>query len=143
VNRTIAAAVITMLVATTTPSLAVSQEAKTADECGKYLTEICKDLNTLEALVPNVPPEEASYIEKEYGAAIASGTGKRIYDIEHRLFFAAWNLHNAFNDARENVKLSRPIGSSPYRAKAGCTTSVATLRTRLAPSGMMPALSWS
>ena len=31
---------------------------------------------------------------------------------------------------------------SPYRAKAGCTTSVATLRTRLAPSGMMPALSW-
>jgi hypothetical protein len=33
--------------------------------------------------------------------------------------------------------------ASPYRAKAGCTTSVATLRTRLAPSGMMPALSWS
>lgn len=70
-----------------------------------------KDLDTLELLVPNVPPEEVSYIEKEYPAAIASGAGKRIYDVEHRPFFPAWNLHNAFNDAREQLKLSRPIGS--------------------------------
>ena len=31
----------------------------------------------------------------------------------------------------------------PYRAKAGCATSTGSRRTRLAPSGMLPALSWS
>jgi hypothetical protein len=107
----IAAAVIAMLVATTAPLPAASKDDKTPDDCGKYLAEMSKDLDTLELLVPNVPPEEASYIEKEYPAAIASGAGKRIYDVEHRPFFPAWNLHNAFNDAREQLKLSRPIGS--------------------------------
>jgi hypothetical protein len=93
------------------PLPALSKDEKTADECSKYITEMFKDLDNLEALVPNVPPEEASYIEKEYSAATASGAGKRIDDIEHRLFFPAWNLHNSFNDAREQLKLSRPIGS--------------------------------
>ena len=70
-----------------------------------------KDLDSLELLVPNTPPEEASYIDKEYSAAIASGAGQRIYNVEHRPFFPAWNLHNAFNDAREWLKSnSRPIG---------------------------------
>lgn len=58
--------------------------------------------------MPNVPLEEAIYIEKEYPAAIQSGTGKRMYDIEHRPVFPARNLHNAFNDAREQLKLSQP-----------------------------------
>jgi hypothetical protein len=31
----------------------------------------------------------------------------------------------------------------PYRAKAGCATSAGSRRTRLAPPGVMPALSWS
>jgi hypothetical protein len=55
-----------------------------------------------------LPSEEASYIEKEYSAAIKSSAGTRIYDIEHRPFFPAWNLHNAFDDARATLKLSRP-----------------------------------
>jgi hypothetical protein len=66
------------------------------------------DLATLEALVPNVPPEEANYLEKEYSAAIQSGAGRRIYAVENRRRFAAWNLHNAFDDARAQLKLPRP-----------------------------------
>jgi hypothetical protein len=104
----ISVAAIAMLVATTAPLPAFSTDEKTADECGKYLAEMSNDLDTLEALVPNVSPEESSYIEKEYSAAITAGAGKRIYDIEHRPLFPAWNLHNAFDDAREQLKLSRP-----------------------------------
>jgi hypothetical protein len=104
-----AAAMTAMLLAVTAPLPALSKDEKTADECGKHLTEMSNDLDTLEALVPNVPPDEASYLEKEYSAAIKSGAGKRIYDTEHRLLFPAWNLHNAFTDAREALKLSQPI----------------------------------
>lgn len=42
----ISAAVFAMLVAMTTPLLAFSNDEKTADECGKYLTEMSNDLDT-------------------------------------------------------------------------------------------------
>src|SRR5712692_6956156 len=108
ITRIFAAAVVAMVVATTAPLPAFSIDEKTPDECGKYLADMSNDLDTLEALVPNVPPEESSYIEKEYSAAVKSGAGKRIYDIEHRSLFPAWTLHNAFDDAREQLKLTRP-----------------------------------
>ena len=38
--------------------------------------------------------------------------GQRIYAIEHRPLFPAWNLHNAFDDARQTLKLSRPAALS-------------------------------
>jgi len=34
-------------------------------------------------------------------------------------------------------------GANPYPAKAGCATPAGRRRTRLAPPGMAPALSWS
>ena len=107
-TRSIAAAPITMLLATALPSLSFSQAAKTADECDRYTVEMAKDLDTLEVLVPNVSPDEATFLEKEYSTAIRLGSGKRIYDVENRATFLARNLHNAFKDARENVKLSQP-----------------------------------
>jgi hypothetical protein len=97
-----------MLIATTAPLPAFAIDEKSPEECGKFLDEMTKDLDTLEALVPNVPAEEASYIDKEYAAAIKSGAGKRIYDIENRPRFPAWNLHIAFDDAREALKAPRP-----------------------------------
>jgi hypothetical protein len=81
---TIAAAVIVMLVTTAAPATAFSKDEKSPNECGKYLSEMSQDLDILEALVPNVPPEEASYLEKEDAAAIQTGGGKRIYALEHR-----------------------------------------------------------
>jgi hypothetical protein len=44
-----------------------------------YLAEMSHVLDTLEALVPNVPPDEASYLAKEGAAAIDAGAGKRIF----------------------------------------------------------------
>ena len=50
--RAIAAAVIVMLATTTAPSVAFSKDEKSPNECGKYLSEMSQDLDTLEALVP-------------------------------------------------------------------------------------------
>jgi hypothetical protein len=108
-TRTFAAAIIAMLLAMAAPSLAFSKDEKTPDECNKYLTEMSNDLDTLEALVPNVPPDEASYLEKEYSTAVDVMASVRIYAVEHRPLFPAWNLHNAFHIAREELKLHEPI----------------------------------
>jgi hypothetical protein len=106
--RAIAAAVIGMLVATAALSLAFAKDEKIPNECGKYLTEMSEVLDTLEALVPNVSPEEASYLEKEDAAAIQTHAGKRIYDVEHRPLYPAWHLHNEFYSARQELKTSQP-----------------------------------
>jgi hypothetical protein len=106
----ISATVSVILVAMTASVPAFAVDEKSPDECSKYLTEMSSALDELETLVPNIPPEEASYIDKEYSAAVKAGAGKRIYYIEHRPFFPAWYLRNAFNDAREQLKLSRPDG---------------------------------
>jgi hypothetical protein len=111
--RTIAAAVLAMFVATAAPSLALSKDEKSPNECGKYLTEMSNALDTLDALVPNVPPDEARYLEKEDAAAVQSGAGKRIFDVEHRALYAAWHLHNEFYWARQEVKTNQPLTSLP------------------------------
>jgi hypothetical protein len=87
------------------PSLAFSQDEKSPNECGKYLTEMSEALDTLEALVPNVPPEEAGYLEKEYTAAVQILSGKRIFDAEHRRLYPAWHLHVRLNAARRQLKV--------------------------------------
>jgi hypothetical protein len=112
-NRITAAAVTAMLLVTTAPSPTFSKDEKSPDECGKYLSEMSGDLDTLEALVPNVPPEEASYLEKENSTAIQSLAGKRIYDVEHRPLYAAWHLHNEFHWAREELKGNQTLLALP------------------------------
>jgi hypothetical protein len=109
--RAIAAAVIVMLVTTAASSIAFSKDEKSPNECGKYLSEMSGDLDTLEALVPNVPPEEASYLEKENSAATQTLAGKRIYDVEHRPLYPAWHLHNEFHWAREELKTNQPLAA--------------------------------
>jgi hypothetical protein len=111
--RPIVAAVIVMLVTTAAPSIAFSQDEKSPTECGKYLSKMSEDLDTLEALVPNVPPEEASYLEKEDSGAIQSLSRKRIYDVEHRPLYAAWHLHNQFHWAREELKGNQRLAALP------------------------------
>jgi hypothetical protein len=111
--RAIAAAVIVMLVTTAAPSIAFSKDEKSPNDCGKDLGEMSEDLDTLEALVPNVPPEEASYLEKEDSAAIQSLSGKRIYDVERRPLYAAWHLHNEFHWAREELKGDQRLAALP------------------------------
>jgi hypothetical protein len=111
--RAIAAAVIVMFVTIAAASIALSKDEKSPNECGKYLSEMSEDLDTLEALVPNVPPEETSYLEKEDAAAIQSRAGKRIYDVEHRPLYAAWHLLNEFHWAREELKGNQRLAALP------------------------------
>lgn len=59
----VAATVLPILLAASHP--AFSADEKSPNECGTYLTEMSQVLDTLEALVPNVPPDEASYLEKK------------------------------------------------------------------------------
>ena len=112
-NRITAAAVTAMLLVTTSHSPTFSKDEKSPNECGKYLSEMSEDLDTLEVLVPNVPPEEASYLEKEDAVAIQSLAGKRIYAIEHRPLYPAWHLHNEFHWAREELKCNQRLAALP------------------------------
>jgi hypothetical protein len=91
------------------PSLAFSQDEKSANECAKYLTKMSEALDTLEALVPNVPPDEASYLEKEYTAAFQVLSRKRISDVEHRRLYPAWHLHIVFDGARKTLKNNQGV----------------------------------
>ena len=100
-----------MLLVTTAP--AFSEDEKSPNECGKYLSEMSQDLDTLEALVPNVPPDEASYLDKEYSAAISEMAVMRISAVEHRPLFPAWDLRNQFQSAREALKTNQPLATLP------------------------------
>ncbi len=59
-----------------------------------------------------MPPDEASYLEKEYSAAINMKASMRIHAVEQRPFFPAWNLHNAFDAAREQLKESQGVNAA-------------------------------
>jgi hypothetical protein len=88
--RTTAAASFALVVVTSALSPDFAAGEKTPQECDdNYLDEMANNFDALEVLVPNVPPEEASYIDKEYSAAIQSKAGQRIYAIEHRPLFPA------------------------------------------------------
>jgi hypothetical protein len=102
-----------MLLVAAAPSLAFSKDEKSLNECGNYLKEMSQALDVLEALVPNVPPDEASYLEKEDAAAIQSGSGKRIFDVVHRRLYPAWHLHNQFHFAREALKSNQTLAALP------------------------------
>jgi hypothetical protein len=110
----ISVAVFAMLLVAAAPSLAFSKnEEKSPNECGKYLTKMSEALDTLEALVPNVPPDQANYLEKEDSAATQTLSGKRIYDVQHRPLYPMWHLHNEIYWAREELKSSQRLAALP------------------------------
>ena len=93
------------------PAFALNE--KVPDECEKYLTEMSHQLNALEALVPNVPPDEASYLEKEYFAALEVKSSKRIYDVQRRPLYYAWILHGSFDNARRQINIAQQTLGHP------------------------------
>jgi hypothetical protein len=59
--RTIAAAIFALVVVTSALFPAFAAGEKTSKECDdNYLDEMANDLDALELLVPNVPPEEVT-----------------------------------------------------------------------------------
>ena len=89
------------------PCSALADDAKAPGDCKEYLKEMKADLDWLEALVPNVPHDEASYLEKEYDAALKAKSDKRIFDLEHRPYYWAWNFHDEFYNLRLDIDLSQ------------------------------------
>src|SRR6516165_2561016 len=112
-SRICPAALLALLVLIAASHPAFSADEKSPNECGTYLTEMSQVLDTLEALVPNVPPDEASYLEKKDAAAITSGAGKRIFDVQHRPLYPAWHLRNEFYSTRQELKNNQTLVALP------------------------------
>ena len=55
----------------------------------------------------------------------------------------ASNIYDHWGQSISFLESSNDISPSPYPAKAGCPTVAGRRRTRAAPAGMAPALSWS
>lgn len=67
-------------------------------------------LDEVEAFVPFVPPEDASYFDKEEGAAVAVNSSQRLNALAQRPHYFAWKLHIAFTEARDILK---QVGAIP------------------------------
>jgi hypothetical protein len=93
-----------LLIVTVAPFHAFSADEKAPDDCGKYLKEMKENLEALEVLVPTVPPDEAAYLDKEDSAAVKAKSNERIYEVEHRPYYTAWNFHNVAEDARGEIE---------------------------------------
>ena len=91
------------------PFRAFAGGEKAPDDCGKYLKEMKANLDALEVLVPNVPPDEAAYLDKEDLAAVKAKSNERIYEVEHRPYYTAWQFHNVVEDARGEIERQSAI----------------------------------
>jgi hypothetical protein len=61
-------------------------------------------LDKVEMSVPNVPPEEAKYISKEYYEATQSGPRERLELLKSRPYYDAWDIRDRFDRAKHYVK---------------------------------------
>jgi hypothetical protein len=78
------------------------------------LKNIVDTLDRVELLVPNVPPEEAHYIENEEKAALEVQDNYQRYNIlTTRPYFIAWRLHSDFDNIRK--ELNNHKGTGTYR----------------------------
>ena len=61
-------------------------------------------LDNIEPYVPFVPPEEVTYLDKEYAAAFKTGSLHRLGALTQRPYYYAWQLHIQFANARALIK---------------------------------------
>jgi hypothetical protein len=72
--------------------------------------KIVDNLDKVEILVPTVPPEEATYLEKETHDAVTVQSEQRFNIAAARPYYPAWSLHSNFAKTRrklETYKLSQ------------------------------------
>ena len=83
-------------------------------------------------------PVSAKYGESKLGAAYPGKSHEVIQDLLRETWSRPY-VYEPFTEFKE-----RPYkGNYPYPAKAGCPTVAGRRRTRAAPTGMTPAVSWS
>ena len=97
-----------------------------ADFCDRALQRIVQEVDDVETLVPNVPPEEADYLEKEYYAATSAGSQGRFAILQARPYYYAWRLHVELEDVRDTLN---DLERAPAAAKA---------RTRIESASDLP-----
>ena len=77
----------------------------TVDEALGYLSSI-------DDIVPQTPPEEAAYLEKEYAASLKVNDLRRISVVISRPYFHAWQLRDAIESARLYLEKDKALPSS-------------------------------
>lgn len=88
---------------------AVAEDNTPKPNCADQLTRAIQTLDRVEAYVPQVPPEEEKFLEKEYGAALKAGPAGRIGRLTQRPMYYAWQLHSAFANARDTLERNQKI----------------------------------
>ncbi|HKX10722.1 MAG TPA: hypothetical protein VJN67_21160 [Stellaceae bacterium] len=68
-----------------------------------------RTLDRIEAWIPLVPPDEASYLSKEHDAAVRAQSTGRIEAVMAQPYFHAWRLHNSFEAARERLQFIKTL----------------------------------
>lgn len=80
--------------------------------CKENIGNIIKSLDLVETSIPFVPPEEAAYLEKEFNAWFkeaqksksSNATGRRYRALTARPHFYAWELHDDFAIAKNDLQ---------------------------------------
>ncbi|MBI1326344.1 MAG: hypothetical protein GC136_01730 [Alphaproteobacteria bacterium] len=82
--------------------------AENRNTCTSYLDEIAKNLSRIENIIPNIPPEEIKFLEKEYGAIFGEGEkrfdsskDKRFLTLLERPYYFAWVLREKLDKAKD------------------------------------------
>jgi hypothetical protein len=82
------------------------------------LDEVIKALDKVEAAVPEVPAEEAAYLEKESKLAFSSDDVPRMNAVVQRAYYRAWEVHRDFSLARKEVEQARQLpDAAPIKAR--------------------------
>lgn len=80
--------------------------------CQDQTTDIARAISSLdkvEAWIPNVPPDEASYLSNEYHAIFSSRLPEKTASARYALltsrpYFRAWQLRDAIDTARRSLR---------------------------------------
>jgi hypothetical protein len=81
---------------------------------GHGLDEIYADLTLLDNSAPQVPPEELSYLRKEYPTAFHTGDALRVGMVVQRPYYPAWQVHISITNARASLDTLKSIPVKPW-----------------------------
>jgi len=95
--------IISFFVGWTFPSLAAPVISAPISKCDDRLTGIVEYLGEMELQIPQIPPEQNSYLEKETTAAFQQADETRFRRVVASPFFGAWQARKALVKARSTM----------------------------------------
>jgi hypothetical protein len=115
-NKVCVAAVICLALS---PCPSVAREDASLDNCKSHLKEMKRDLDAIATLVPNVPPDEEAYLAKEYADASRANSGARLFAVEKRPYYTAWQFHDAVANALNQIDINNGVDPQQNLKLAG------------------------